>query len=130
MLTLIGLCACSKENKNNKAIDGNWEPVTFSLYDYQGLENKIPSDGNIQFTADKKKNTGQYEANLLFSLDGTPINFIEKGTYHIEDKNQMKLISTEGEMTNITLVYETKEDLVIEFPNKNYLRYYIVLKKK
>lgn len=127
---LLGLVACSKEKSNNKALDGEWKTVSFSLFDYQSLENKIPSDGTIRFIADKKKNTGQYESNLLFDFNGAPLNFIEKGTYHIEEKNQIKLLSTDNEITSVTLVYETKEDLVLEFPNKNYLRYYIVLKKQ
>lgn len=132
IILIIGLVffGCSKEVKNNKALDGKWAPVDFSLFDYNGLKTKPPCSGTVQFTSDgKKSTTGTYDINLLFDYNGSPHNFIEKGTYRIENTNKIQLSSETAEQTQVTLVYSTKEDLILDVPNKNYFGYYIVLKK-
>lgn len=122
---------CSKEVQNNKALEGVWAPVDFSLFDYDGLKYTPECTGTIEFKSDgKKSKTGTYDFNLLFEFNGSPHNFIEQGTYHIENKNSIKLVSSStAEETIVTLVYTTKEDLILDVPNKQYLGYYIVLNK-
>lgn len=131
LLLLVLLSACSKEVTNNRALNGDWKPVDFSLFNYDGLKTKPNCNGTISFNPDgKKSKTGTYNFNLLFDFNGSPLNFIEQGTYQIENKNVMTLFSDENdEQTPATIVYTTKEDLILEIPNKNYLGYYIVLKK-
>jgi hypothetical protein len=130
LISIVYLSACSKEVQNNRALEGEWKPVSFSLFDYTLLKSTPECTGTIQFERDgKKSKKGTYDFNLLFDYKGTPLNLIEKGIYHIENKNSIKLLSSEGEETIVTLVYKTKEDLVLDFPNKNDLGYYIVLKK-
>lgn len=130
MVLVIVFSGCSKEIQNNRALEGTWNPVSFSLMDYTLLKSTPECTGSIQFQrAGKKSNTGTYDFRLFFDYNGSPLNLIEKGTYHIENKNIIKLLSSEGEETIVTLVYKTKEDLVLDFPNKNYLGYYIVLKR-
>lgn len=124
------LSGCSKETQNNRALEGEWKPVDFSLFDYNGLKSYPDCTGTVHFQPDgKRSQTGTYDFNLLFEFDGSPLNLIEQGTYHIENKNIIMLLSSEGEKTIVTLVYETKEDLILDFPNKHYLGYYIVFKK-
>lgn len=124
------LSGCAKEVQNNRALEGEWNPVSFSLIDYTLLKSTPECTGNMTFQRDgKKSKTGTYDFRLFFDHNGAPLNLIEKGSYHIENKNNIKLLSSEGEETIVTLVYETKEDLVLDFPSKNYLGYYIVLKK-
>lgn len=126
----VFLSGCSKEVQNNRALEGEWKPVSFTLSDYNGLKTIKEASGSIRFKTDSKKSrTGTYNFNLYFDFNGDPLNFIEQGTYHIENKNIIKLLSTGGEETIVTLVYKTKEDLVLDVPNKQYLGYYIVLKK-
>lgn len=132
LISLLSLFSgCSKEIKNNRRLDGEWKPVEFSLYDYNGLKTKPACTGSIQFTTDgKKSTTGTYHFNLLFDYNGAPKNFIEQGTYRIENKNIMTITNTvTNEETLVTIVYQTKEDLILEVPNKDYLGYYIVMKK-
>lgn len=131
LISAVYLLACSKEVQNNLALEGEWTPVSFTLFDYTLLKSTPECTGSIQFQRDgKKSNTGTYDFHLLFDYNESPLNLIEKGSYHIENKNSIKLLSSEGEETLVTLVYQTKEDLVLDFPNKNYLGYYIVLKKE
>lgn len=130
LLILPFVTGCSKEIQNNRALEGDWKSVDLSVFDYSGLKTKPECTGNMQFNSDgKRSSTGTYRFSLYFEYNGSPLNFVEQGTYYIENKNSIKLLSSDGEETIATLVYHTKEDLVLDFPNVNYLAYYIVLKK-
>lgn len=130
LILLFVFSGCSKEIQNNRALNGNWKIVDFSLYDYTGLKTKPECTGIMNFESDgKKTKTGTYSISLSYGDNQTPSDFIEQGIYHIENKNIIQLLSSEGEKKMVTLVYHTKEDLVLDFPNVEYLRYYIVLRK-
>lgn len=130
LISILLLSGCSKEVQSNRGLEGEWNPVSFSLMDYTLLKSTPECTGNMKFQRDgKKSKTGTYDFRLFFDHNGAPLNLVEKGSYHIENKNIIKLLSSEGEETVVTLVYKTKEDLVLDFPNKNDLGYYIVLKK-
>jgi hypothetical protein len=130
LILLITVWGCSKEIENNKAIDGEWIPVDFYLNDYDGIKHTPTYTGTLVFNNDgKKSKTGTYDFQFYFDFNGSPLNFIEKGTYHIENKNQVKLVSSDGKNKDMIIVYKTKEDLVLDFPNVDYLNYHFVLKK-
>lgn len=130
LLILPFVAGCSKEIQNNRALDGDWKSVDLSVFDYNGLKSKPECTGNMQFESDgKRSGTGTYHFSLYFEYNQSPLNFIEQGTYSIENKNIIRLLSSDGEEKIATLVYHTKEDLVLDFPNVQYLGYYIVLKK-
>jgi hypothetical protein len=127
---LFLLFSCSKEELNNRAINGKWKTDKFTISDYQGLKHYTETTGFLQFSPTSKKGvTGTYNFELYFDFNDSPRNLIQKGSYKIHDKNNLLLTSETGETTQVTIVYHTKEDLILDFPNVDYLGYYTVLKK-
>ncbi len=130
VLSTVLFFACSKENQTNRKIDGEWKPVTFSLFDYNGMKQNIDCTGKVLFSKDGKgSKTGKYVFQLYFDFNGSPINLIEEGTYTVENKFNIQLVSNTGEKTYSNIVYMSKGDMIYEIPNKAYLGYYFVLKK-
>lgn len=132
VLITLGLVACSKEVENNKAINGEWEPKSFTFTYYDGIKSKPDCTGFLQFTSDgKKTKTGKYNLNASYDFNGSQQSYIDNGSYSIENKNRVYLNSAVDSSETIgTVVYKTKEDLIFEIANHNYLGYYFVLKKK
>ncbi|MCO5258751.1 MAG: hypothetical protein M9916_01280 [Crocinitomicaceae bacterium] len=130
LFLLILLVGCSKEIENNRAISGYWIPDNFSLTDYDGLKTHPSCYGEMRFSSDgKKSKSGSYNFQIYFDFNGNPLNLIEEGTYVIDNKNIAKLTPTNGKASQMTIVYKTKEDLVLDFPNRDYLAYNFVMKR-
>lgn len=129
-LLIFTLFGCSKEIQNNRILNGTWDPQDFYITDYDGFKVYTDCVGTMKFDSDgKKSKTGSYDFNMYFDFNGNPLNLIEKGTYHIEEGNKVKLLSTDGVESIMIIVYKTKEDLIVDFTNMNYLAYRFVMKK-
>lgn len=130
-ICMLSLLSCDKQVVNNKAIDGQWTIADFTLVDYNGIKQKPVCEGTCELTKDgKKSNSGKYRMDLHFSYNGEPASYSETGTYVFKTNNELTFTEDTSHVeTAVTLVYKTKEDLVLEIPNKAFLGYYLVFKR-
>lgn len=130
-LFVFVLLGCSKDIQSNRILDGTWDSADFFITDYNGFKIITDCTGTMKFDIDgKKSKTGSYDFNLYFYFNGNPLNLVEKGTYTIGGGKIVTLLSSDGKKSSMTIAYKTKEDLVLEFPNVNYLFYRFVMKKE
>lgn len=130
-ICIISLLSCNKKVVNNKAIDGKWEIADFTLIDYNGVKHRPTCEGTCEFKKNGKKSTsGEYFMDLNYTYDGQPASYNEKGTYSFTSNGELMFSEdTSHTETLVTLVYKTKEDLILEIPNKDYFGYYLVFKR-
>jgi len=132
VVCVLLLNGCSKEIKNNQRLNGTWKIVDLYLTSSQGLKTQVWHDGTMQFVSDgKRSNTGAYHFDISISYQDSMIIINDRGRYVLEDETDLTFSSNSGNKVfdGGSMVYSTKQDLVMDMGQNFKLRGLFTLKK-
>lgn len=135
-ICLFVLTNCDKQKRAAKKLTGDWELVSYSKTDWEGMTEYGSSiTGGITFEA-YDGDSSNYIMQVTSSFPSSNGNFDQKGSYKMTDKGDYMYISTldsQGLVTSYIkyrILMLNSTDLQLEFTGSDYYYRMMIFKRK